>query len=186
MMTVSLLKHCRSRTQIDAFIVSSSHATRSCSIQLRCNNYSSKASSSSPYIRSMILVKLFTKRCVLSSTTTQWIIDPFNMDVSSPLLSSSLLSPSPGVISDDDDDDDDDIDNVDSEAEKTHLIRWKVMYSKTCCTSDYGIVSRYRNSSYPSSYVKRSYSTGQMRIMMMSSRSRRTFSTIGNAHTYIW
>jgi hypothetical protein len=101
---------------------------------------------------------------------------------------SSLLSPSPGVISDDDndDDDDDDIDNVVSEAEKTHLIRWKVMYSKTCWTSDYGIVSRYGNSSYPSSHVKRSYSTEQMRKMMMSrSRSRRTFSTIGNAHTYI-
>jgi hypothetical protein len=105
------------------------------------------------------------------------------MDVSSCLLSPSLLSPSPGVISDDDDDDDDDIDNVDSEAEKTHLIRWKVMYSKTCWTSDYGIVSRYRNSSYLSSHVKRSYSTEQMRMMM--SRSRRTFSTIGNAHTYI-
>jgi hypothetical protein len=133
----------------------------------------------------MILVKLFTKRCVLSSTTTRGIIAPFNMDASSSLLSPSLLSPSPGVISDDDDDDDDDIDNVDSEAEKTHQIRWKVMYSKTCCTSDYGIVSRYRNSSYPSSHVKRSYSTEQMRIMMMRSRSRRTFSTIGNAHTYI-
>ena len=166
---MSLLKHCRSRTQIDPFIVSSSHATRSCS------------TSSSPYIRSMILVKLFTKRCVLSSTTTQGIIAPFNMDASSPLLSSSLLSSSP-VISDDDDDDD--INNVDSEAEKTHQIRWKVMYSKTCWTSDYGIVSRYRSSSYPSSHVKRSYSTEQMRIMMMS-RSRRTFSTIGNAHTYI-
>jgi hypothetical protein len=129
----------------------------------------------------MVLVKLFTKRCVLSSTTTQGIIAPFNMDASSPLLSSSLLSSSP-VISDDDDDDD--INNVDSEAEKTHQIRWKVMYSKTCWTSDYGIVSRYRSSSYPSSHVKRSYSTEQMRIMMMS-RSRRTFSTIGNAHTYI-
>jgi hypothetical protein len=129
----------------------------------------------------MILAKLFTKRCVLSSTSTHGIIAPFNMDASSSLLSPSLLSPSPGVISDDDDDDND---NVDSEAEKTHQIRWKVMYSKTCCTSDYGIVSRYRNSSYPSSHVKRSYSTGQMRIMMMS-RSRRTFSTIGNAHTYI-
>jgi hypothetical protein len=126
----------------------------------------------------MILVKLFTKRCILSSTSTHGIIAPFNMDVSLSLVSSSLLS-SRGVISDDDDDDD--IDNVDSEAEKTHLIRWKVMYSKTCWTSDYGIVSRYRNSSYPSSHVKRSYSTEQM----MSSRSRRTFSTIGNAHTYI-
>jgi hypothetical protein len=185
-MTVSLLKYCRSRTQIDAFIVSSSHATRSCSIQLRWYNYSSKASSSSPYIRSMILVKLFTKRCILSSASTQGIIAPFNMDVSSSLLSSSLLSPSPGVISDDDDDDDDDDnDNVDSEAEKTHQIRWKVMCSKTCCTSDYGIISRYRSSSYPSSHVKRSYSTEQMRMMMMMSRSRRTFSTIGNAHTYM-
>jgi hypothetical protein len=87
------------------------------------------------------------------------------MDVSSSLLSSLLLSPSPGVISsddDDDDDDDDDINNVDSEAEKTHLIRWKVMYSKTCWTSDYGIVSRYRSNCYPSSHVKRSYSTGLM------------------------
>jgi hypothetical protein len=131
----------------------------------------------------MILVKLSTKRCVLSSTSTQGIIAPFNMDASSALLSPSLLSPSPGVISDDDDDD---INNVVSEAEKTHQIRWKVMYSKTCWTSDYGIVSRYRNSSYPSSYVKRSYSTEQMRIMiMMRSMSRRTFSTIGNAHTYI-
>jgi hypothetical protein len=152
---------------------------------LRWYNYSSKASSSSsPYIRSMILAKLFTKRCVLSSISTQEIIAPFNMDASSSLLSPSLLSPSPGVISDDDDDDDD-IDNVDSEAEKTHQIRWKVMYSKTCWTSDYGIVSRYRNSSYLSSHVKRSYSTGHMRMMMMSNRSRRTFSTIGNAHTYI-
>jgi hypothetical protein len=140
----------------------------------------------------MVLVKLFTKRCVLSSTTTHGIFAPFNMDVSSSLVSSSLLSPSPGVISgddddnDDDDDDDDDFNNVDSEAEKTHQIRWKEMYSKTCWTSDYGIVSRYRNSSYPSSHVKRSYSTEQMRIMMMMrSRSRRTFSTIGNAHTYI-
>ena len=179
---MSLLKNSRPRTQIDTFIVLSSHVSRSCSMPLRWYNYSSKASSSSPYIRLMVLVKLFTKRCILSSTSTQGIIAPFNMDVSSSLLSSSLLSPSPGVISDDDDDD---IDNVDSEAEKTHQIRWKVMCSKTCCTSDYGIVSRYRNSSYPSSYVKRSYSTGQMRIMMMSSRSRRTFSTIGNAHTYI-
>jgi hypothetical protein len=133
----------------------------------------------------MILVKLFTKRCILSSTSTRGIIAPFNMDVSSSLLSPSLLSPSPGVISDDDDDDDDDdIDNVVSEAEKTHQIRWKVMCSKTCWTSDYGIVSRYRNSSYPSSHVKRSYSTEQMR-MMRRSRSSRTFSTIGNAHTYI-
>ena len=180
---MSLLKNSRPRTQIDTFIVSSSHATRSCSMQLRWYNYSSKASSSPPYIRSMILVKLFTKRCVLSSTTTtHGIIAPFNMDASSSLVSSSLLSSSPGVISDDDDDDD--IDNVDSEAEKTHLIRWKEMCSKTCWTSDYGIVSRYRNSSYPSSHVKRSYSTDQMRMMMMS-RSRRTFSTIGNAHTYI-
>ncbi len=174
---MSLLKNSRPRTQIDTFIVLSSHATRSCSMPLRWYNYSSQASSSS--------VKLFTKRCVLSLTTTQGIIAPFNIDVSSSLLSSSLLSPSPGVISgDDDDDDDDNDDNVVSEAEKTHLIRWKVMYSNTCCTSDYGIVSRYENSSYPSSHVKRSYSTDQMRIMMMS-RSRRTFSTIGNAHTYI-
>jgi hypothetical protein len=104
------------------------------------------------------------------------------MDVSSSLLSPSLLPSSPGVISGDNDDDD--IDNVVSDAEKTHQIRWKVMYSKICCTSYYGIVSRYRNSSYPSSHVKRSYSTGHMRMMMMS-RSRRTFSTIGNAHTYI-
>jgi len=148
---------------------------------LRWYNYSSKASSSSPCKRSMILVKLFTKRCVLSSTTTQGIIAPFNMDVSLSLLSSSLLSSSPGVISSDDDDDDD-IDNVDSEAEKTHQIRWEVMCSKTCWTSDYEIVSRYRNRSYPSSHVKRSYSTEHM---MMRSRSRRTFSTIGNAHTYI-
>jgi hypothetical protein len=133
----------------------------------------------------MILVKFFAKRCVLSSTSTQGIIAPFNMDVSSSLLSSSLLSSSPGVISDDDDDDDDDdINNVDSEAKKTHQIRWKEMCSRTCWTSDFGIVSRYRNSSYPSSYVKRSYSTEQM-MMMMRSRSRRTFSTIGNAHTYI-
>ena len=184
MLAVSLLKNSRPRTQIDTFIVLSSHVSRSCSMPLRWYNYSSKtSSSSSPYIRSMILAKLFTKRCVLSSTSTHGIIAPFNMDASSSLLSPSLLSPSPGVISDDDDDDD--IDNVDSEAEKTHLIRWKVMYSKTCWTSDYGIVSRYRNSSYPSSHVKRSYSTEQMRIMMMSSRSRRTFSTIGNAHTYI-
>ena len=180
MLAVSLLKNSRSRTHIDAFIVLSSHATRSCSIQLRWYNYSSKASSST-YIRSMILVKLFTKRCVLSSTSTRGIFAPFNMDVSSSLVSPSLLSPSPGVIRSDDDD----VDNVDSEAEKTHQIRWKVMYSKTCWTSDYGIVSRYRNSSYLSSHVKRSYSTGHMRMMMMRSRSRRTFSTIGNAHTYI-
>ena len=183
---MSLLKNSRPRTQIDAYIVSSSHATRSCSMPLRCYNYSSKASSSSssPYKRSMVLVKLFTKRCVLSSTTTHGIIAPFNMDVSSSLLSSSFLSPSPGVISGgDDDDDDDDDDNVDSEAKKTHLIRWKVMCSKTCWTSDYGILIRYGSNCYPSSHVKRSYSIGQMRIMMMR-RSRRTFSTIGNAHTY--
>ena len=181
MLTLSLLKNSRPRTQIDAYIVSSSYATRCCSMPLRWYNYSSKASSSSsPYIRLKVLVKLFTKRCVLSSTTTHGIIAPFSMDVSSSLLSSSLLSP---LSDDDDDDDDDDINNVDSEAEKTHLIRWKVMCSKTCWTSDYGIVSRYGNSSYPSSHVKRSYSTDQM--MMMRSRSRRTFSTIGNAHTYI-
>jgi hypothetical protein len=128
----------------------------------------------------MVLVNLLTKRCVLSSTTTHGIA-PFNTDVSSSLLSSSLSSPSPGVISDDDYDDDDD--NVDSEVDKTYPIRWKVVYSNTCWTFDYGIVSRYRNSSYPSSHVKRSYSTEQMWIMMMSNRS--TFSTIGNAHTDI-
>jgi hypothetical protein len=62
----------------------------------------------------MILAKLFAKRCVLSSTSTQGIIAPFNMDVSSSLLSSSLLSSSPDVISGDDDDDDiDDIDDID-------------------------------------------------------------------------
>ena len=124
----------------------------------------------------MVPLKLFAKRCILlSSTTTQGIIAPFNADVS------SSLSSSPGVINGDDDNDND---NYDSKRKKTYL-RWKDMCSKTCWPSDYGIVSRYRSSySYISSHVKRSYSAGPMKVMVMT--RRRTFSTIGNAHTVIF
>ena len=64
-------------------------------------------------------LKLFAKRCILSSSTTpDGIIAPFNTNVSSSLPSSSPLSSSSCVISSDadndiDDNDDDDVDDDD-------------------------------------------------------------------------
>lgn len=81
MLAMSQLKHCRPRTQINDFIISSIYTTRSCS-------YSSKKTSS------MVLLNLFTKRCLLSTTSTQGIIVPFNATEEFSSLS-SILSNSP-------------------------------------------------------------------------------------------